>query len=245
MTTRQDFIRNVRNAVADDPLRRPVPGDVLESVFTDERRRILEKIRSRSREERDGLLADLTAAAEPLRLNMAVCADAEAAGNAVLTIAAESHPEWNDRIRVMAWRHPLLASLELARRFSEKGIDFHEASSEGPDLSGIRHLATVGITSADHAVAESATLVMKTRPGQDRWVSLLPSIHIAVIRQDRILSNFRELYTVLSHHPESKAEGLGHGVTFITGPSKTADIEATMVHGAHGPREVHLIVIKA
>lgn len=245
MATRRDFIEKVRQAAAGDPLRRPKPEEVLKSVFTDERRRILENIRSRTPEERDALLAALTRAAEPIRLKVVACENEDAAAETVLKITAECRPEWDDRVRVMAWRHPLLAALELNRRFSEKGVDFHEASSDGPDLSGVRHLAAVGVTSADHAVAESATLVLKTRPGQDRWVSLLPSAHIAVIRQDRILADFKELYTVLSHGSESAAGGLGHAMTFITGPSKTADIEATMVYGAHGPREMHLVVIKA
>jgi L-lactate dehydrogenase complex protein LldG len=101
----------------------------------------------------------------------------------------------------------------------------------------------IGVTSADYAVAETATLAMKTRPGQPRCISLLPSIHVVVIRLDQLLADVNELYTLLKWDSNERAEGLTHSMTFITGPSKTADIEATLVHGAHGPREVVVIVL--
>ena len=101
----------------------------------------------------------------------------------------------------------------------------------------------VGVTAADYCVAESATLVMKTRPGQARAVSLVPGIHIAVIEIHQILADLEELYTLLKHGSENDQQGITNCLTFISGPSKTADIEAVMVHGAHGPRELHLLVI--
>jgi L-lactate dehydrogenase complex protein LldG len=103
--------------------------------------------------------------------------------------------------------------------------------------------AFIGITAADYCIAETATLSMKTRPGQPRCVSLLPSIHIAVIRIEQILSNLNELYMLLKWNPIERAEGITRCMTFITGPSKTADIEATLVHGAHGPRELTIFVL--
>ncbi len=84
---------------------------------------------------------------------------------------------------------------------------------------------------------------MKTLPGQARATSLVPSIHIAVIRLDQIITNLKELYTLLKQEPDFNRKGLTNCLTFISGPSKTADIEAVMVHGAHGPREVYLLVI--
>jgi L-lactate dehydrogenase complex protein LldG len=101
----------------------------------------------------------------------------------------------------------------------------------------------IGVTSADFCVAETATLVMKTRPNQARAVSLLPLIHVAVIRLEQVLADLRELYATLKWEPAQKEEGLTNCTTMISGPSKTADIELVMVHGAHGPRELYLYVI--
>ena len=84
---------------------------------------------------------------------------------------------------------------------------------------------------------------MKARPGQARSVSLVPSIHVAVITLDQIVRDLEELYALLRNDLGQSGEGLGRCTTFISGPSKTADIELTMVHGAHGPRALHLFVI--
>jgi L-lactate dehydrogenase complex protein LldG len=84
---------------------------------------------------------------------------------------------------------------------------------------------------------------MRTRAGQARSVSLVPAIHIAVIELKQIIADLKELYALLKWDPQEKKEGLTNCMTFISGPSKTADIEATMVRGAHGPREVHVYVI--
>ena len=92
-------------------------------------------------------------------------------------------------------------------------------------------------------MAESATLVLPIRPGQPRSISLVPSIHIAVITADQILANFKELYALLRWGPKGEGAELDNCLSFISGPSKTADIEATLVHGAHGPRELILIVL--
>jgi L-lactate dehydrogenase complex protein LldG len=108
-----------------------------------------------------------------------------------------------------------------------------------------RHTAEafVGVTSADYCLAQLATLVIKTRPEQARAASLLPSIHVAVIELGQIIADLQELYVLLKQNPGEKTEGLTNCMTFITGPSKTADIELTMIHGAHGPRELYLYVI--
>ena len=101
----------------------------------------------------------------------------------------------------------------------------------------------IGITSADFCMAETASLVMRTRAGQARSVSLVPSIHIAVIQLNQIIADLKELYAIIKSDTEGHGEGLTNCMTFISGPSKTADVEATMVHGAHGPREVYVYVI--
>ncbi|MDX2499995.1 MAG: LUD domain-containing protein, partial [Deltaproteobacteria bacterium] len=101
----------------------------------------------------------------------------------------------------------------------------------------------IGITSADYCMADTASLVMRTRPGQGRSVSLVPSIHIGVIYLEQIIWDLKELYALLSFDPDVRQEGLTNCMTFISGPSKTADVEATMVHGAHGPREVYVYVV--
>ena len=214
----------------------------------DERLR-LARIAGRDTQERQSLLDGFILAGQSVNVSVLVESSATAAGAAVARLAAEKSPEWGDNKTVVAWSHPLVECLGLPTRLASMGIPIHVAETRQPaeePQQPIRHLAEtamIGVTSADYAVAETATLTIKTRPGQPRCISLLPSIHIAVIRLDQLLADFNELYTLLKWDPGERAEGLTHSMTFITGPSKTADIEATLVHGAHGPRELTIIVL--
>jgi L-lactate dehydrogenase complex protein LldG len=66
---------------------------------------------------------------------------------------------------------------------------------------------------------------------------------VAVIELNQIIRNLPELYACLKYVGKPPDWGLTNCLTLISGPSKTADIELTMVHGAHGPRELYLYVI--
>jgi L-lactate dehydrogenase complex protein LldG len=140
---------------------------------------------------------------------------------------------------------------------AEQNIDCYVTDAVAPESDG--HLprevreeirqkivaSYIGVTGADFCMADTATLVMRNRAGQPRSVAVVPSIHIAVIAQKQIISDLKELYALLRWDPDAGKEGLTNYMAFISGPSKTADIEATLVHGAHGPREVHVYVIAA
>jgi L-lactate dehydrogenase complex protein LldG len=65
-----------------------------------------------------------------------------------------------------------------------------------------------------------------------------------VIREEQLLPDFNALYARLETERLTDPEALTGRMTFISGPSKTGDIELVMVHGAHGPRALHLIVIR-
>lgn len=224
------------------------PARLFRSGPSSESARVLELAASRGPKERESLKQALLAAAKPLNLQVSFVGDADAAGEAVARVVLGSEPEWGDAKRIVAWDHPLLRQIGLQERLQEHQIPVTHAEAGQADQSLRRRwreataASFVGLTSADFCLADTATLVMRARPGQPRSVSLVPSIHVAVIAEDQILADLRELYALLRWDPGEQRDGLTNCMTLVSGPSKTADIEATLVHGAHGPRELHLIV---
>jgi L-lactate dehydrogenase complex protein LldG len=94
-----------------------------------------------------------------------------------------------------------------------------------------------GISTAQVAIAETGTLVLDSVHERHRLVSLVPPAHIAIIDASRICETLAEALTLLRNDRE-----ISPAVTFITGPSRTADIELTLAIGVHGPQELYVIV---
>jgi len=221
-------------------------ADLFKSEMSDETRAILERLKNRTPEERKKLLATLIEAAGPINLKVMACEDVNSVTAGIVDLVRDKNPEWGHKKSVVAWQHPLIENLNLPAALSQQDVDvFFTDSNELKGENLRRHVidSYIGITAADFCMADTATLVMRTRAGQARSVSLVPAIHIAVIELNQIIADLKELYALLKWDPKVKNEGLTNCMTFISGPSKTADIEATMVHGAHGPREVHVFVI--
>jgi L-lactate dehydrogenase complex protein LldG len=249
------FINRIRAALGytSHEIRRD--KNICSSQLTDDTRKILDRIKNRSRDERQHLLDRLIEMAQPINLKVAVLKDQAAVVAAIADFVGKKDPEWGEKKSIAVWQHPLLEGLNLSETLAPQGVPIYVTElgeSEAGGASGEKarenlrqHVidAYIGITSADYCMADTATLVMRTRPGQARSVSLVPSIHIAVIYLDQIIFDLKELYALLQWDPEAQKEGLTNCMTFISGPSKTADVEATMVHGAHGPREVFVYVI--
>ena len=254
-TDQKDFILGIKKALGHPSDDRQRKAELFDLPMTDEDRAVLLGIRNRTAAQKEKLLATLAEAAKPLNLNVTALADEASVADAIVELVQQKEPEWGGQKSVVSWTHPLLERLNLADTLQKLGVPvyFTEGGVHGVQNDVVlekrkqfrRHVidSYIGLTSADFCMADSAALVMRTRPGQARSVSLVPSIHIAVIGIDQIIGNLKELIALLKWDPENATEGLTNCMTFISGPSKTADIEATMVHGAHGPREVYIYVV--
>jgi L-lactate dehydrogenase complex protein LldG len=113
-----------------------------------------------------------------------------------------------------------------------QGLSVESRATRGEDL--------VGITGAFCAIAETGTLMMCSGPDTPPATSLLPETHIAVLRRDRILAGMEDAWNLLRREWGE----LPRAVNFISGPSRTADIEQTVTLGAHGPYRVHLLLLE-
>lgn len=111
-----------------------------------------------------------------------------------------------------------------------------EALSIAPNATDIFGF-DVGITSAQAAIAETGTLVLDSTRERHRLVSLVPPVHIAIVDASTIYGTLGETLSMLQNGKE-----LSPAITFITGPSRTADIELTLTIGVHGPQELYVII---
>ena len=99
----------------------------------------------------------------------------------------------------------------------------------------------VGITGCFCAVAETGTLVLLSGPETFSSAALLPETHVAIVPVSRIVGSIEDAFALAK---KERGE-LPRATNFISGPSRTGDIEQTIVLGAHGPYRVHVILVDA
>ena len=247
------FIKTISAALGRDQISRK--ANIFSTSPSGGEEHILQVIRNRSALQREGLLAQMREFARPLRVDVHEHQSLQEAATAIAELIAEKSPEWGSEKQVCRWDHPLLNALELESMPMLQDIpiitapvgDKESQAISSEQKEAFRHeveKSFVGITSADYCAAATATIALRSRPGHARAVSLVPSIHVAVIEEEKLLANLEELYTLLKWDPKEREEGLTNNLSLISGPSKTGDIELIMVHGAHGPRELHLFVLR-
>ena len=137
--------------------------------------------------------------------------------------------------RVMISDTPLLKKMEIGDQLDERGFEARYWSGITADGA---YEYDAGVTEVDYAVAETGTLVIRHRPEHGRLLSLVPFVHVAIVQPKNFVPDLIDLFDILAK------EGTGTGVTMISGPSKTADIEMNVVTGVHGPNVVRVFVLQ-
>jgi L-lactate dehydrogenase complex protein LldG len=146
--------------------------------------------------------------------------------------AREAVEKLLDGASAVASNHPFLKSC---------GIPEIDGVTANPDnLRNTCATAAVGITSAYCLLAETGTIVLRACPEEPRLISLLPPVHIAVVPQQRLLTNLDEMLSMTPRPVDSDSSAM----VLITGPSRTGDIEQFLVRGVHGPGAVHVVIVQ-
>ncbi len=115
--------------------------------------------------------------------------------------------------------------------WAEAGLSFAARGAQADDL--------VGVTGSFCAIAETGTLMLLSGKETPAAVSLLPETHIALVDVQRIVPGMEEAWDLMKGECDAKPP---RAVNFVSGPSRTADIEQTIVIGAHGPYRVHVVL---
>ena len=137
------------------------------------------------------------------------------------------------------WDTAFLNSLKLKDFLEDKG--FMDVQSEHKErLADV----DIGITEVNYAIADTGTLVLLTDTDKPRLDSLIVPIHVAVLESRKITKNIFELIDILDNElvNNNGSKSLPSCITFITGPSRTADIEFILTLGVHGPKELQVLI---
>jgi L-lactate dehydrogenase complex protein LldG len=137
---------------------------------------------------------------------------------------------------LVRWDVEYLDELGADEPLREAGVEV-ALWRESPDLREIAGRADIGLSTATWAIAETGSLVLEHGPEQGRSVTLLPPTYVAILPADRVLRTVPEAI-------QKYAGGtLPANVCFHTGPSRSGDIEMSLVVGMHGPGDVHVILV--
>jgi L-lactate dehydrogenase complex protein LldG len=137
----------------------------------------------------------------------------------------------------------LFGRADLCAELSARGLSIFTGNKIGHEqmVAGLANCAA-GVTAADYAIAETGTIVLSSDEPDALLVSLLPPLHIALVRTSQIIATMDEGLARIGR------ERMGPGsstrsVTLITGPSRTSDVELVLSIGVHGPKELHVIIV--
>ena len=129
--------------------------------------------------------------------------------------------------KATVWETPHLRRLRLAESLNSLGVDLVSPNASKHEMA----LCDLGITEADFLLPETGTIVLRSSVEKPRGVSLLPRIHLAIVHPELLRADMHQVFAEAKDH---------HYLVFITGPSRTADIELTVTLGVHGPKNLYV-----
>ncbi len=237
MSGRAEFLENVRSLIGRDPDVPVVPDDATGLSVSDVNATTEAEQAKAVAAERAGELFEAAAeAAETAGWTVHRLESMDQVANRVIRICRE-----RDIDVTVSSDHDALARAGVNEALENAGVSAGVLRRGDEETKPAAFGAGAGITGTDWFIAESGTLVLHPRVGVSRLVSLAPPIHIAVIEPGQVLPSLDELFAI---ERAANIDGsLGSSVNLISGPSRTGDIEATIVKGIHGPVETHLIMV--
>lgn len=132
--------------------------------------------------------------------------------------------------KATVWETHHLKQLDTTEILNSLGVELISPNANKHEMAQ----CDLGITEADYLLPETGTLVLKSSSKEPRAVSLLPRVHLAIVRPEMLRADMQQVFV------EAKDSNY---LVFITGPSRTADIELTVTLGVHGPKNLYVWMV--
>jgi L-lactate dehydrogenase complex protein LldG len=244
VSSQETFLARIRRALQRDSLQVGIRPPL---VYHDRDQPAVDEVRERLRRQRPALVAQVREQLTAVGGEVCCVSSGPEAIAALRRIV-----EAKQARRVVRWPSELLQALEVDAALSQDGVSVQPTAIPGagavdPEtrlaLREAVSQADLGLTGVDYVIAATGTLALTALPGQMRGVSLLPPVHVAVARSDQIVATMADCLWFLQGRGDDVQRQLTSCVSFVTGPSRTGDIELTLTVGVHGPGELHLIIL--
>lgn len=188
---------------------------------------------------------------DPIRLRDAFVAEVQALSGQAYTPAGQAQAmeillnivRGSGAETALAWDEEYLPLPGVREALTAAGVRILDATLPDEEQARAARLdglegATVGVTGALAGLADTGSLVLVSGSGRGRLASLLPPVHVALLP---LASLYPSMAAFLAAHPGAARQA--SNLVFISGPSRTADIEKTLTLGVHGPRELHVVLL--
>ncbi len=124
--------------------------------------------------------------------------------------------------------------LDGLRKRAEKKLTIKPAPGDGSDIVGVSH--------AECGIVETGTLALMSGPDNPTTLNFLPENHVVVLREKDVVDHYEDIWPRLRKRFGERK--MPRTLNLITGPSRSADIEQTLILGAHGPVRLHILLIR-
>jgi L-lactate dehydrogenase complex protein LldG len=202
---------------------------------------VLEKFRKKA-EAVSAVVSEVNSMAQAIAYTVNLCAEKEACQLLLSGCEESLSDKGQDLCELKEWGKIICAPslnesdlAELVKQAAKRDISVIKDGMRG-HLAGI----DIALTMADYGIAETGTLVIDSSSEELRLATMISEIHVAVIPKSRIRATSEDMYAELKAYMSKSPDYLA----FVTGPSRTADIERVLALGVHGPLELHILMLE-
>jgi L-lactate dehydrogenase complex protein LldG len=169
-------------------------------------------------------------------------ADAEIAANVVAEIASSIHAK-----NIVRTAEDIFKRVDIDATLRKRGVRSTVLaagrSRRKEDLKDIAFKADLGISGVEYAIAETGSCAVFQRKGNARITTLAPPVLALIVEESQVLETLNDFFAIVRFQFLTNRGRLPNYYNFISGPSRTADIEQTLTIGVHGPGEVHMVLV--